>query len=765
MANRYRIAAGLWSSAAGWDGGVSVPAIGDNCYSNNFACTIDVDVTVVLVSNAAQSPAVGGGGFTLNDGITLTANVSGGSATASGVVTYSGASPNVATIIGNVTGGLVGSNHGARNTSTGRLNITGNVSGNAGNVAHGVSNQSSGYVVITGNVVGGAVNGVSFGVVNASTGRVDISGTVSGGTVNTACNGVYNATTGRIDIGGAVIPNSVAVPILFGGAGTLNLAAGIPSYNTNVGAVSMGAGGTLNITGNVFGPTISGNNCITYAGSGSITINGNLTGGTGTTALSVGAGAPTVTITGNVTGGATSSNAFGINILASCSGTFNITGNVTGGSFNNTHGISCSSNPTVTINGNIYGSPNNGVTASHGLCTLAGTGGGAWTVNGDVLGDYSPAISFVVGNNCSLTVNGNVHSGTVIGHTGGGITHVATAAPASLTVNATTIKGLYGYAIACSTPVANITASGGIESLISAAMSFGHISGTINVIGNYTVLATGGLGISASHVSPAVLNIIGNITMNGAQSGGIQNNTTGTVNITGNVINNSTASNVHGANNVLGGTLNITGNVYASNVALSTATGATNSALGTLNVYGTAFPSTSANSSNHGVNNANVGPCFVQVSQGHNYPNGGILTSNVFGTNQATLGGAITVDALIFGSGGYPPFSGRHFIRDAGTNYTQMRQSNNGVITTMGEVSADYPAVSNVRDGVVYNFGALTGTLKVPPAGSVVLGVPVDNTVGTAGLSPTALLGVDLRARLEQCATVDSTGSQVIALG
>jgi len=47
-------------------------------------------------------------------------------------------------------------------------------------------------------------------------------------------------------------------------------------------------------------------------------------------------------------------------------------------------------------------------------------------------------------------------------------------------------------------------------------------------------------------------------------------------------------------------------------------------------------------------------------------------------------------------------------------------------------VSLGNPAIGDVRDGVTYASGALTGTLKVPPASSVAVGVPVDATTGTA---------------------------------
>jgi hypothetical protein len=52
------------------------------------------------------------------------------------------------------------------------------------------------------------------------------------------------------------------------------------------------------------------------------------------------------------------------------------------------------------------------------------------------------------------------------------------------------------------------------------------------------------------------------------------------------------------------------------------------------------------------------------------------------------------------------------------------------VPSTSGEIVD--PA--DVRAGTVYAAGALTGTLAVPPAGSVAVGVPVDDGVGTASL-------------------------------
>lgn len=76
----------------------------------------------------------------------------------------------------------------------------------------------------------------------------------------------------------------------------------------------------------------------------------------------------------------------------------------------------------------------------------------------------------------------------------------------------------------------------------------------------------------------------------------------------------------------------------------------------------------------------------------------------------------------------------------------------NGTPVTYG--SLDYipnniPAPANVRFGTVYGNNQYTGTLAVPPANAVAVGVPVDNTVGTAALSPAdiaALVGAQVAA-------------------
>jgi hypothetical protein len=68
-------------------------------------------------------------------------------------------------------------------------------------------------------------------------------------------------------------------------------------------------------------------------------------------------------------------------------------------------------------------------------------------------------------------------------------------------------------------------------------------------------------------------------------------------------------------------------------------------------------------------------------------------------------------------------------------NYVDAGSAKTLVDATQGQM----PAESDVRDGVSYASGALTGSCKVPAAASVGFGVPVDATTGTAALTPASV--------------------------
>jgi hypothetical protein len=221
----------------------------DVLHSNNFAITVNVSTTVGEVRNDNANNATAGGSFTLSNGVTLTANVFGGT-TATSCVIFSGTSGNSANIIGNCfgsltqaaantqaalnsssgtlnitgncTGGVPSTNvfqvAGAGNTGTGVLNITGDCTGGPGTVGsgHGANNASSGTLNITGNCKGTGNGSTSFhGANNASSGTLNITGVCTGGS-NSASFGANNNASGTMLIDGVIQASEFAAGV--GGA-------------------------------------------------------------------------------------------------------------------------------------------------------------------------------------------------------------------------------------------------------------------------------------------------------------------------------------------------------------------------------------------------------------------------------------------------------------------------------------------------------------------------------------------------------------------
>jgi hypothetical protein len=135
-------------------------------------------------------------------------------------------------------------------------------------------------------------------------------------------------------------------------------------------------------------------------------------------------------------------------------------------------------------------------------------------------------------------------------------------------------------------------------------------------------------------------------------------------------------------------------------------------------------------------------------------------------------------------SGTQPLFVTRmHYRRTMGSYYEFRDSSTNGALPpgaiappirmNSPEVGSDLPYVSNVRFGVVYGAGSFTGTMRVPAAINVRLGVDVDNTVGTGAITADDVWNVltsglntsgSIGDRLKNTSTVDSTGNQLAAL-
>ena len=253
-------AADVWATTPSGTAAAVTFAAGDVLMANSFAITVNVSIDLGAtgeVRNDNTASATAGGSFTLNDGVTLTANIFAGS-TATPCVNQTGTASG--TIVGNSRGGTsANGGHGISKSSTGTLTLTGNITGGTTALQHGAS-ISAGTTNFTGNIVGG--NSGSGGV-PASSGFV-----VSGGTLNVLSGTVTGGTVNNV-------------------------------YGLYV------SGGSVTYNGTVTGPTqinTTTAHAIFHAGINTLTINGSVTGGAGGCGVANSVGG-TVAINGTVTGG------------------------------------------------------------------------------------------------------------------------------------------------------------------------------------------------------------------------------------------------------------------------------------------------------------------------------------------------------------------------------------------------------------------------------------------------------------------------------
>ncbi|NDG64562.1 MAG: hypothetical protein EBY29_14030, partial [Planctomycetes bacterium] len=164
MANYRAVANGSWSAGATWGGG-SVPpnGAGHEIYANGFTVTIDQNVDVALITNAANAGTFVGGG---------TAAVGGGFS-----VTAGGFTITCPTITGPVSGNA---NCLTFSAATGTLTINGNLlpgsSNTTGNVVLNVN--AGGSLVLNGNIVAGASYGQSA-LYASSTSQITVNGNIT----------------------------------------------------------------------------------------------------------------------------------------------------------------------------------------------------------------------------------------------------------------------------------------------------------------------------------------------------------------------------------------------------------------------------------------------------------------------------------------------------------------------------------------------------------------------------------------------------------
>jgi hypothetical protein len=250
MAIVRAVKSGVWSDPTVW--APSPPTSADDVYSNTFTVTIDISPTVLSISNAAATGVTAGGSFVPTNGITLTC-------TGAGVVSGGGhcfvsslTLGQSCTLVSNVTGPLSSSGFcGARNQSTGTINIVGNCT--VAGIGYGVENTSTGIVNITGSCTGGTGTS-SHGAILSGNGQLNITGNCNGGSGTLAYGAFNNGTNGTLNITGTVTAGTGGFGAINSSTSGIMSVAGVCQASTSLPAIG---GGSIGQVTTLTGPLIS----------------------------------------------------------------------------------------------------------------------------------------------------------------------------------------------------------------------------------------------------------------------------------------------------------------------------------------------------------------------------------------------------------------------------------------------------------------------------------------------------------------------------
>lgn len=271
----------------------------------------------------------------------------------------------------------------------------------------------------------------------------------------------------------------------------------------------------------------------------------------------------------------------------------------------------------------------------------------------------------------------------------------------------------------------------------------------------------------------ALISTAGNTIVNGNVSGfsstttgphyGINQNT-GTLTINGNVTGGGGLGNI----GLLfsGTTLTITGSITGG----TTGVGASISSAATVNISGSVTGTATS-----GITTTQAVTLTVNGTVTGGSGAVGISSTSTSATNRLT-------GPFITGPTGIQPFYGPKLTIVTGSatywTFTAPNLTTNKTLYSTDLVSG-VPSPANVRQGVTYASGALTGTMIVPATSSVAFGVPVGSSTGSAiivgsnydlsgqvwNTPVTSLTGSStIGARLRNNATVASTGAQIAAM-
>jgi hypothetical protein len=378
MALRAAVATGNWSNPAIWNDGV-LPTVGDIVASNNFTITIDQNINVELITNTVQSPVIITPAMTSNT-------------TPSGIVSASSYFSNISTFLP--------WRAFDRGTNTNWLS-----NGTTGWLAYEfpTSKTVTRYQVLTpsdGSPTSVPRNWTFEGWDGTNWIVLD---TVTGNSGTAIVNRTLANTTAYIQYRINITLNN--------GNGAYTGVTELYLYEANdYGANSVAGGGfvlndSYTVTANLLGGAV---NLLTYSGSTSATIIGNLTHGTGNNVVNFNSSTGTLNIVGNVINNGTA----GRGILVTNTGTLSIVGDVyiTGGNYLNS--LLVQANGTVNITGNVYNSADAVFASSvqialNSICTLNIVGNLTHRSNNATNG----ILISINAADCTVNITGNVLGG------------------------------------------------------------------------------------------------------------------------------------------------------------------------------------------------------------------------------------------------------------------------------------------------------------------------------------------------------------------
>jgi len=244
----------------------------------------------------------------------------------------------------------------------------------------------------------------------------------------------------------------------------------------------------------------------------------------------------------------------------------------------------------------------------------------------------------------------------------------------------------------------------------------------LNVTGN-SFGPTGGAGSGHTINSNGTVNFVGNATGVGSGvSAAINIATSGNLTFTGTATGGNSSTGAHGilssGNTILNGTINGGSNAASFGVRLTGGTHTVNS-----DCFGSGVTGSHA--------------CVISTATAtFNGDITGSTSTLSFGLSVLDTASNVVVSTMTFSNIGCVPING--FVKFKNTAPTiTVRKANNTNQKLVDATTTDTPTIVNVRNGITYASGSLTGTLNVPASSSVAVGVPVDATVGTAIISVT----------------------------